>query len=82
MLYNLIKKWRDKETVVMTDQLKKVNARKKQLLQSQRAGIKKQKVEYLVVPADKGEQKYKEKPHNLNLSGQGQAGPPRIKKEK
>ena len=61
MLYNLIKKYKGKETVMMTDSLAKVNARKKELSSSQRGGIKNQRVEYVVVPTTETD-KFKKKP--------------------
>ena len=57
MLHNLIKKYRGKETIVMTDEYKKVNDKKKQLLDSQRKGIKGQRVEYLIKETTETEKK-------------------------
>lgn len=81
MLYDLIKKCRGKETVVMTDQFRKVNDQMKKLRDCQRKGIKGQRVEYLVRPAPETNEKFKQKPHNLNLSGGPRLpGPPRIRR--
>lgn len=84
MLYNLIKKHRGRETVVMTDERSKVNNYKKKMEASQRKGVKGQRVEYSVVPAGDGVvEKYKMPPHNLNLSGQPRrSGPPVIQRKK
>ena len=79
MLYNLIKRWRGKEAVVMTDQLPKVNDYKKKISSSQRKGVKGQRVEYFIVPAEEGDnEKYKMPSHNIDLSGR--SGPLVIKK--
>lgn len=69
MLYDLVQKRRGKETVVMTDELPKVNSRMKTLRQSQRRGVKGDKVEYSTRPAEEGNEKFYQKPHRLNLSG-------------
>ena len=61
MLYNLIKKYRGKETVMMTDSFVKVNARKIELSSSQRGGIKNQRVEYVIVQSTDTD-KFKKKP--------------------
>lgn len=81
-LYHLIKRFRGKETIAMTDQLRKVNNYKKRMEDSQRKGVKGQRVEYKIVKAEEDEnEKFKMKPHNLNLSGQPRRpGPPRIQK--
>lgn len=78
MLYNLIKKWRGKETVVMTDELPKVNDHKKKISSSQRKGIKGQRVEYIILPAEKDQEKFKQPPHNIHLSGQPRRSGPRV----
>lgn len=72
MLFDLVKTFRGKESVVMTGELSKVNDRMKQLRSSQRNGVKNQRVLYTTRPAAPGSEKYKEKPHNLNLSGDRQ----------
>lgn len=78
MLYNLIQKRRGKDTVVMTDTLPNCNDRMKTLRKSHRKGVNGEKVEYRLEPSETVE-KYKKKPHNLNLSGQPRrAGPPKI----
>jgi hypothetical protein len=84
MLYNLIKRYRGKDEIVMTDQLKKVNDWKKKISSSQRKGVKNQRVEYIVVKAAEDDnEKYKKSPHNLNLSGQPRrSGPPVIQKKR
>ena len=48
MLYDLIQIRRAKETIMMTDQLQKVNRRMKELRRSQRAGVNGDQVTYLV----------------------------------
>lgn len=63
MLYNLIQKRKGKETVVMTDELPKVNDRLDTLRKSLRKGIKGQKVTFLVRPAVDGEEKNRLEPH-------------------
>ena len=60
MLYDLVKKWRGKESVVMTDQLRKVNSEAKRLRDSQRG----MKVEYFVRPSEETTEKFKQKPNN------------------
>lgn len=79
MLYNVIKKFRGKEEVVFTDQLAKAQNYKKRLSASQRKGVKNQRVEYTVVPADEGDnEKYKKAPHKIHLSGQPRRSGPRV----
>jgi len=78
MLYSLIKKYRGDETVVMTGELSKVNKYKKRMADCQRKGVKGQRVEYTIRPAEDGEEKYKQKPHNLNLSGQPRRPGPKV----
>ena len=70
MLYNLIRKWRGKETLMMTDDLSKVNDKRKKLLMSQRKGIKGQQVTYTVKPAEVDDVKYEKPPADMYLSGQ------------
>lgn len=77
MLYDLVQKRRGRETVVMTDELSKVNDRMKTLRKSQRKGIKGNRVEYSVRPSE-ALGKYKEKPHSYNPSGGGHAEPARV----
>lgn len=62
MLYDLIKKYKGDETVVMTDTYTKVNARKKTLVASQRKGVKQQRVEYSVKATEETE-KFQKPPH-------------------
>lgn len=69
MLYNLIQRRRGKETVVMTDELPKIQDRVKTLRKSHRKGIKGDAITYHIVHAPLDEEKYRRKPHNLNLSG-------------
>lgn len=52
MLYDLIQKKRGKETIIMTDELSKVNDRVKTLRRSQRKGIKGQRIEYSISPSN------------------------------
>lgn len=79
MLYDLVKKWRGKTILVMTDQLPKVNNKRKQLLASQRKGVKDQTVEYVIQRADPASEKYVRPPVDMHLSGQPRReGPPRI----
>jgi hypothetical protein len=73
-LFDLVRIYRGKEKVMATDSLPKINAKKKSLLDSQRNGIKGQRVEYVVRPSQSTE-KLKKKPNTMNLSGQGQRGP-------
>jgi transposase-like protein len=80
VLYHLIKKHRGKEEVVMTDQFKLVNDRKRQLLSSQRKGVKGQRVEYIVLEAKEGEEKKPWVPHDIYLSGRHRKHP-RVPKE-
>lgn len=79
MLYNLIQTRRGKQTIVMTDSLPKVNNRMNTLRTSHRKGIKGDKVNYSVAPADEADDKFKKKPHNLRLSGNSQRGPRKVK---
>ena len=69
MLHNLIQIKGGKETVFMTDTLKKVQARQKQLRDSQRG----QKVTYVIRDAEEGEEKYKRAP-DMNFCPSGDAG--------
>lgn len=78
MLYNLIQKRRGKTTVVMTDELSKVNNRMKTLRTSQRNGIKGERVIYSVELAEDAAEKYKQKPHNPRIGG-GDRQIPRVK---
>ncbi len=80
MLYDLVQKRRGKETIVMTDELAKVRNRMVKLRGSQRKGIKGDAVSYSLRPSAETTVKFKQAPHKLNLSGRGQAGPPRIRK--
>lgn len=48
----------------MVGSLSKVRDRMRTLRQSQRNGIKKQPVKYIIVPAWEGEEKFKEKSDN------------------
>ncbi len=79
MLYDLVQKRRGKETVVMTGELPKVRDRARQLRLSQRKGIgsKNDRVTYTVREATAEAEKFKQKPHNPNLSG-GSAKHPRV----
>ena len=78
MLYDLVQRRRGKETVVMTDELSKVNDRMKTLRKCQRKGIKGNRVEYSVRPSQEAA-KYKQKPHGYDPSGGGHASPARIR---
>lgn len=63
MLYNLVQTRRGKDSILMTDELPKVRQRMKTLRQSQRKGIKGDKVVYTVVPTDETV-KYRRKPYS------------------
>jgi hypothetical protein len=82
MLYNLVKKFRGKESVVMTDQFKLVNDKKAHLLQSQRKGIRGNRVEYFVRPADPEQEKEPFVPHDMYLGGANRVHPRVPKKKK
>lgn len=72
MLYNLIQSRKGKQTIVMTDNLTKVNNRLKTLRNSQRKGIKGEKVIYTIAPTDNNV-KFRQKPHDGSyLSGDHQ----------
>lgn len=77
MLYDLIRTFRGKETIVMTDQLSKVNDRMKTLRSSQNNGIRGQKVAYSVRESVERE-KYKLKPNRWDASGKD-CNPKRVK---
>jgi hypothetical protein len=66
MLYNLIKKWRGKEEVMMTDELTKVNDRMKTLKKSSRKGVKGQRVEFFIQEAAEDDEKFRKEPHYPN----------------
>ena len=78
-LWSLVQKRRGKETVVMRGDLPKVKDRARQLRQSQRKGIgsKNDPVTYNIREATPDAEKFKQKPHNPNLSG-GAAKHPRV----
>ena len=78
MLYNLVQKYAGKETVVMIDTMPKCKARRIALKNSQRKGLKRGKVEYIIALSESNE-KYKRPPHNPRLGG-GDATVPRLKK--
>ncbi len=69
MLHNLIKKWKGDETIVMTDELPKINAKRKMLLASQRKGIKGQRVEYIIRAALPESEKYEKPSHDFYTGG-------------
>ena len=78
-LYNLIKKYRGKSMAVMTDQLAKVRSYKQQIASSQRKGVKGQRIEYEIAPADVEEyKKYKKPPSKMHLSGQPRRPGPKV----
>lgn len=79
MLYDLVQTRRGKETVVMTGELPKVRDRARQLRQSQRKGVgaKNDRVAYTVREATPDAEKFKQRPHDPNLSG-GSAKHPRV----
>jgi len=80
MLYNLIKTYRGKDEIVMTDSLPKINNRLKTLRQSQKNGVKNQKVTYTVSPASEDEDKFKKKKGGEGWRGGDYAiTPPKIK---
>lgn len=78
MMYELVQTKRGKEKVVLIDQLSKVNDRMKTLRSSHRKGIRGEKVTYFVRESTETE-KYKKKPNNMNLSGDGSGLPKRVK---
>lgn len=71
MLYDLIRVWRGKESVMMTDSLPKVRAYMKQLKRSQRRGINNNPVSYFYLPSDETK-KYKKPLNKMDLSGDSQ----------
>ena len=73
-MFDLIKTYRGKQEIIMTDSRKNVMARMKKLKDSQM----KMKVQYLIVPTDTSE-KYKKKPENHKRGG-GDAVTPRLTK--
>jgi len=80
MLYDLVKVWRGKETVIMTGDRPKVNARRKTLLAGNKGGIKGQRVSYDIRPSVDNE-KFKTGPNTQKFSdGDAQPGPPRVRK--
>lgn len=82
MLYNLVKKFRGKEEVVMTGELKNVNDKKAQLANSQRGGIRGHRVEYFVREAIEGEEKTPFVSHDMYLGGANRKHPRVPKKKK
>lgn len=74
MLYNLIKKYRGKTEIVMTDSKKKVDARKITLSTSQKG----KQITYTIEPTDSNV-KYNKKPHDPRVGG-GDAQVPRLTK--
>ena len=80
-LYDLVQTRRGKETVVMTDGLSRVNARMRQLRNSQRKGIGGDTVSYRSREAATESEKFRQKPHDYNPSG-GQSGHPRVPRKK
>lgn len=82
MLFNLVKKYRGKEEVVMTGEFKPVNDKKFQLLQSQRKGVKGQRVQYTVVEAAVDDEKEPFVPHDMYLGGANRVHPRVPKKRK
>lgn len=81
MLFHLVRLFRGKETVMMTDTLPRVNARKKQLSSSQRKGVRGQATTYTVRPAAKDAEKYRKPSADMYLSGQPRVWPPRVPKK-
>jgi hypothetical protein len=63
VLYDLVEKRRGKETVVMTDELPKVNDRLRTLRKSLRNGVRGQKVNFSVRQATKTD-KFRKPPHD------------------
>jgi hypothetical protein len=80
MLYQLLETKRGKTFVVMTDELPKVNNRKKTLQSGHRKGIKGERVVYKIVAAPDENVKFQKKPHNYNIGGSDQITPPRVSK--
>jgi hypothetical protein len=79
MMYALQKTYKGKTEIIMVDTYAKVNSRKRVLEQSQRKGIKGNRVDYLVVEADEEADKKKFKPVGYH-DGAGRSGPRRIRK--
>lgn len=79
MLYDLVQTRRGKETVVMTGELPKVKDRMRQLRASQRKGVgsKGDPVRYTFRPSAPDAEKFRQKPHDPNLSG-GSSKHPRV----
>lgn len=80
MLYDLVQSRKGRETVFMTDELPKVRDRMMELRQSQRRGIRNQRVIYSIRPSTETTEKFKKAPHRIDLSGDRQT-PVRIRKK-
>lgn len=81
MLYDLVQRRRGKDNVVMTGALARVRERMAQLRGSQRGGVNGDPVTYSVRKAAPDSEKFKQKPHNINLSG-GSSKHPRVPRAK
>lgn len=77
MLHDLVQVRRGKETVMMTDELPKVNDRMKTLRACQRKGIKGQRVRYFIRESVE-DTKFKKAPHDITLTPSGKI--PRVPK--
>jgi hypothetical protein len=75
--YHLIQRRRGKDTVVMTDELPKVNARRRTLTASHRKGVNGDPVTYRVEAAGDAD-KFKQKPHDICLHSGGSGRHPRV----
>lgn len=78
MLFNLIKVWKGKRTVVMTGDRSKVRNRQAALKRDAHT-IKKSRAEYVIEPAGDATVKFQKKPHNPRTGG-GDAQVPRLTK--
>lgn len=66
MMHKLVRVFRGKRETIMVDDLTKVSNHRAKMRQSQRKGIKGQRVEYEILPAD-DEEKFKKPPHKRHL---------------
>lgn len=80
MLFDLIKKWRGKEEVVMTDTRQKCNDRRKTLIKGNRGGIKGQQTEYVLRPTSSNEKSSKGPNTQKFSGGDSQRGPKLVKR--
>jgi hypothetical protein len=81
-LYDLVRKVKNHETILMTDTLKKVTHHKRLVDKTHPKQIKGNRATYSIRLASTGSQKYKKPPNTMDLSGDGQGGPRLIKWDK